>query len=216
MQKPVSKAASLKLVGGRLCLDFLNTGEWYASAGPLDYLTSYNELVKWAGHAGALSSGEVHQLEQQSQSHPQDAEKVYKMAIKLRSALLRMFHALQRQEEPAGADLEIFNAALSKTMKRLTLSPDQGRFNWGWQDAGLPLDKVLWPIVKDAAELFTSDQLPRVSRCADDTCGWFFLDTSRNRSRRWCDMKDCGNRAKVKRHYQKSKITHLQAQSPPA
>ena len=207
MDNPVSKEASLKLVGGRLCLDFLNTGEWYASDGPIEYLTSYNELIKWAGHAGALSRGEVQQLEQQSESRPQDAAKVYKMAIKLRSALLGMFHALQRQEEPAGADLEIFNAALSKTMKRLTLSVDQGRFSWDWQEAGLPLDKVLWPIVKDAAELFTSDQLPRVSRCADDTCGWLFLDTSRNRSRRWCDMKDCGNRAKVKRHYQKSKIT---------
>lgn len=207
MDKPVSKAASLKLVGGRLCLDFLNTGEWYASDGPREYLTSYIELVKWAGHAGALSPGEVQQLEQWSENHPEDAAKVYRMAIKLRSALLRMFHAVQRQEEPAGADLETFNAALSKTMKRVTLSLDQGRFSWDWQEAGLPLDKVLWPIVKDAAELFTSDQLLRVSHCSDDTCGWLFLDTSRNRSRRWCDMKDCGNRAKVKRHYQKSKIT---------
>jgi predicted RNA-binding Zn ribbon-like protein len=207
VDKSVSKAASLNLVGGRLCLDFLNTGEWYASGGPREYLTSYNELVKWAGHAGALSPGEVRQLEQQSETRPEDAAKVYKTAIKLRSALLRMFHAVQRQEEPAGADMEIFNAALSKTMKRLALSLDQGRFSWDWQDAGLPLDKVLWPIVKDAAELFTSDQLPRVSHCADDTCGWLFLDTSRNCSRRWCDMKDCGNRAKVKRHYQKSKIT---------
>jgi predicted RNA-binding Zn ribbon-like protein len=117
-----------------------------------------------------------------------------------------MFLALEKQKEPEKADLEIFNAALSKTMKKLILSVDQGRFSWGWQEAGLPLEKVLWPIVKDAAELFTSEQLPRVSRCADDTCRWFFLDTSRNRNRRWCDMKDCGNRAKVKRHYQKSKI----------
>lgn len=216
MDKPVSKAASLKLVGGRLCLDFLNTGEWYASAGPKEYLTSYNELVKWAGHAGALSQEEALQLEQQSESRPQDAAQVYKMAIKLRSALLRMFHALQRQEEPTETDLEIFNSALSKTMKQLTLSIDQGRFNWSWHEAGSPLDKVLWPIVKDAAELFTSDQLPRVSRCVDDTCGWFFLDTSRNHSRRWCDMKDCGNRAKVKHHYQKSKITLLKTPSPSA
>lgn len=216
MDMIVSKSASLKLVGGRLCLDFLNTGEWHASGGPKEYLTSYNELVKWAAHAGALNQEEAQQLEQQSKSRPQDALKVYKMAINLRSTLLRMFHALQQQEEPAEADLEIFNAALSKTMKRLTLSLDQGRFNWGWHEAGLDLDKVLWPIVKDAAELFTSDQLPRVSRCVDDTCGWFFLDTSHNHSRRWCDMKDCGNRAKVKRHYQKSKITLLKTPSPAA
>jgi predicted RNA-binding Zn ribbon-like protein len=63
-------------------------------------------------------------------------------------------------------------------------------------------DDVLAPVVWSAAELLTSGPLERVRECpGDDTCGWLFLDTSRNGSRRWCDMRTCGNRAKARRHY---------------
>jgi predicted RNA-binding Zn ribbon-like protein len=64
---------------------------------------------------------------------------------------------------------------------------------------------MLWPVVRDAADLLTSKELNRVGRCADERCGWLFVDTSRNRSRRWCSMESCGNRAKARRHYRKSR-----------
>ncbi|MCB0153982.1 MAG: CGNR zinc finger domain-containing protein, partial [Anaerolineae bacterium] len=54
-----------------------------------------------------------------------------------------------------------------------------------------------------AAELLTSDRLNRVGQCAGESCGWLFLDTTRNHSRRWCEMEHCGNRAKAKRHYRR-------------
>jgi predicted RNA-binding Zn ribbon-like protein len=61
---------------------------------------------------------------------------------------------------------------------------------------------MLWPILRSAAEVLTSEKRTRLGQCADDRgCGWLFLDTSKNRSRRWCDMEDCGNRAKARRHY---------------
>jgi predicted RNA-binding Zn ribbon-like protein len=64
---------------------------------------------------------------------------------------------------------------------------------------------MLAPIVKSAADLLLSDMLDRVKQCEGDPCGWLFLDTSRNRSRRWCSMEDCGNRAKARRFYQRKK-----------
>ncbi len=57
------------------------------------------------------------------------------------------------------------------------------------------------PIIKSAADFLVSSDLKRLKQCADDFCGWLFIDKSRNYSRRWCSMKDCGNRAKAHRHY---------------
>jgi len=64
---------------------------------------------------------------------------------------------------------------------------------------------VLWPVAHDAAELLASDQLPRLRECAADDCCWLFLDESKNRSRVWCDMRVCGNRAKARRHYARTR-----------
>ncbi|MCP4218989.1 MAG: hypothetical protein GY765_30425 [bacterium] len=203
MEQIVGKADSLKLVGGRSCLDFVNTADWHGSETIVEHLDSYRDLVLWAGHALALSASDVGALIHEAEKRPAEAAKVYKAAIIWREALLRIFYAIQRQEKPAQKDLDIFNKLLSKTMKHLRLSLAPAGPCWGWTEAGEALERVLWPVVKDAAELLTSEQLPRVSRCADETCGWLFIDTSRNRSRRWCDMKDCGNRAKVRRHYRK-------------
>ncbi|HSH12932.1 MAG TPA: CGNR zinc finger domain-containing protein, partial [Desulfurivibrionaceae bacterium] len=92
------------------------------------------------------------------------------------------------------------------TLAQARLVPGEDHFEWGWSDAG-GLRRLLWPIVRSAAELLTSEKLERVGQCAGDSCGWLFLDTSRNRSRRWCEMEHCGNRAKARRHYRRQKRT---------
>jgi predicted RNA-binding Zn ribbon-like protein len=62
-----------------------------------------------------------------------------------------------------------------------------------------------WAAALEAARILTSpEESARVRQCADDECGWFFLDTSRNRTRRWCSMKVCGNRNKVRRFYERT------------
>jgi predicted RNA-binding Zn ribbon-like protein len=64
---------------------------------------------------------------------------------------------------------------------------------------------MLAPVVRAAADLATSAELSRIRECGSDTCFWLFLDRSKNGTRRWCDMKVCGNRAKARRHYQRGK-----------
>ncbi len=205
MNEQAAGAATIKLVGGRLSLDFVNTADWRNIDGHLEYINSYGELISWGGHAGALSDFEVNLLGQEAERHPGEAKGVYESAMKLRGALLEIFHHRCRGESPAEGNLKIFNHAISKAMSHLTLSMEKGRFCWDWSGKVPALDKVLWPVVKDAADLLTSEISGRIRSCAGERCGWLFLDTSRNRSRRWCDMKECGNRAKVKRHYHKSK-----------
>ncbi|MEV1131134.1 CGNR zinc finger domain-containing protein [Agromyces sp. NPDC049794] len=54
-----------------------------------------------------------------------------------------------------------------------------------------------------AVELMTDPRLDRVKQCPG--CGWLFVDTSKNRSRRWCSMEMCGGRDKALRHYRKQR-----------
>jgi predicted RNA-binding Zn ribbon-like protein len=89
-------------------------------------------------------------------------------------------------------------------MSHLRLVPGRDRVEWAWSGERL-LDDVAWRVARSAADLLTTADLALVRECAADTCGWLFLDRSRNRSRRWCDMNVGGNRAKVRRHYLKTK-----------
>jgi predicted RNA-binding Zn ribbon-like protein len=77
-----------------------------------------------------------------------------------------------------------------------------GALAWDWEDEGGSADLMLWPIARSAADVLTSPrELARVRQCPGAGCGWVFLDETKNRSRRWCDMDVCGNRAKARRHY---------------
>jgi predicted RNA-binding Zn ribbon-like protein len=64
---------------------------------------------------------------------------------------------------------------------------------------------VAWWVARSAAELLTSKELTSVRECAGYDCGRLFMDGTKNRSRRWCDMASCGNRAKGRRHYERRK-----------
>jgi predicted RNA-binding Zn ribbon-like protein len=122
----------------------------------------------------------------------------------LRETLYRAFSAIAQEKTPAAGDLQQINeAALQALQHRCLTRVDKGyRWEWRW-DEGSPLERVLWPVAQSAAELLTSDKLYTVRLCEASDCEWLFLDNSRNRSRRWCDMTSCGNRQKARRHYQR-------------
>jgi len=116
----------------------------------------------------------------------------------VREAMYRVFKAAIEHWPPPPEDLAAFNRELrlARAHQRLVGSPD---FGWGWDETSPALDRVLWPVVRSAAEVLTSADLARVGQCPGEECGWLFLDTSRSRRRQWCDMADCGNLAKVRR-----------------
>jgi predicted RNA-binding Zn ribbon-like protein len=195
-------AATLPLRGGRLCLDFANTVDWHAGVRHgQEYLTTYAELVAWGRHAGSVAEGEARALLETAASQPEQAQAALDQAIALREVIYRIFSALAHDRPADAGDLAALNAALAGAYARLRLRAGEPRFSWAWEPDGPALDRMLWPVVRSAAELLASDELGRVRECAGDSCGWLFLDTSKNRSRRWCDMAGCGNRAKARRHY---------------
>jgi len=198
-------ASMFELSGGRLCLDFANTVSKRPSDHPEELLNSYGDLVSWSQQAGLAAEREVRALLQGAKRHPATAAAVLERAIALREAIYRIFSAVAGERAARASDLATLNAALAEALPRLGIVPKGNRFAWEWTANGQRLDRMLWPVTQSAADLLTSRELPQVRECEAQNCGWLFMDRSRNRSRRWCDMKVCGNRAKARRHYERKR-----------
>jgi predicted RNA-binding Zn ribbon-like protein len=198
-------AAQQSLVGGRPCLDFINTVDWHASAHPIEYLTSYTELVVWSRHAQLLTEVESQQLLTRAARCPTDASTTLATAIALREALYRTFLATLAGESPTPDDLALFNAARAQALAHSEIATADKGFAWHWKANEEDLGWMLWPITLSAADVLLSPDLQQMKECPGTGCGWLFLDTSKNHTRRWCTMEGCGNRAKARSHYQRKR-----------
>jgi len=202
-----------KLIGGQLCLDFANTADFHATGSPRERLVSFRALVHWARQAGIVCPPEEADLLKISAIRRREAAGLLSQAIALREAIYHALSALAHRREPPARALEILNRMIAVALAHARLARQHDSFVWDWERESSRLDWILWPIVWSAVEVLTSDHLGKVRECAsDDGCGWLFLDTSRNGSRRWCDMSDCGNRAKARRHYQRVRTKAARAQ----
>lgn len=195
-----------KLVAGELCLDFANTAEWHASDTPIELLRTYRDLVTWSQRVGLLDAETAGRLLREVRKHPADAAAVLTRAIALREAIYGIVLAILQRRPPDASILQGFNRELRTAFRHLQVVPRPGGLAWNWDFADRHFEAMLWPVVRSAAELLTSERHARIGQCADDRgCGWLFLDTTKNRSRRWCAMGDCGNRAKARRYYRRSR-----------
>ncbi|MGA9532873.1 MAG: ABATE domain-containing protein [Anaerolineales bacterium] len=191
---------------GRLSLDFANTAEWHASENPTEHIGSYGDLVVWGKQARLLSAGQANTLRAKAEKSPTKAERVLRDALALREAIYRIFSSMADGARPDASDLDLLAENLKRAIAEGELTTEGESYGWKWPADDLSLGKMLWPVASDAVDLLRSDDVGRVGECADDRgCGWLFLDTSRNHSRRWCSMESCGNRAKARRHYERVK-----------
>lgn len=190
----------VKFIAGSLCLDFVNTVGGRAAAGTAirDKLASYEDVLGWSLLAGSLDRAAFRGLAATAARDPARAAALMRRAIRLRETLYRIFIRMLHGARPAAGDLAAFAAELAAARASQHLVLGAGSFVWKLSESAESLDRVLWPVSLSAADLLTSGDLDAIRLCAGHECGWLFLDTSRNRQRRWCDMRDCGNRAKVR------------------
>ncbi len=183
--------------GGHLALDFANTvSSRVDGKGPIERLPTWRELVRFARQAEIVSGKDADRLFRWGEAHPAPAEKLRRAALELRDSLYDVSLAVANERKPDPADL----AVLTAWSRRLRLDE---RLEWVWADGDDAPDAFLAPVVKKAIEILTSEWKARLRECGSDTCAWVFLDTSKNRSRRWCDMKTCGNREKARRFHER-------------
>jgi predicted RNA-binding Zn ribbon-like protein len=213
-----SRENKFKLIGGVSSVDFVNTiggrGRSAKTSRERDYratirderLDEYADLLAWSKKSGLLSEREVKTLERKAKEEPKAAEAILKRAVKLREAVYRLFKAAIEGWQPDVADVNKLNEELLLAREHENLVFDKRGFRFEWKNEGVSLDKVLWMLAQSAADILTSEKLSRVKQCGGDSCGWIFLDTSRSGNRTWCDMKDCGNLAKVHRFRRKKAV----------
>ena len=204
----MTNALDFDFDAGELCLDYANTAEMHASQKPDESLHDFEDLVTWGQAAGLVAPGRAKDLRRIAREHVDEVYAFYGRAIGLREAIYGIFAQTAGEQMVNPEDLALLNQTLRQALPHLQVISSSMGFNWGWEDDPQALDQIIWPVARSAADLLTSNNLTRVRQCADDRgCGYLFMDTSRNRSRRWCSMESCGNRAKATRHYKKIRKT---------
>ncbi len=192
--------------GGALALDFANSIEKRPRPEPVELLHTYCDVVAWARQAGLVDGNQAERLRAAARRRPREAQRVFRRAVRLREAIFRAFAAIAARLPVDRSEVDAIRREALTAYEHGRLARAGGVFQWEFPGAAAGLDAVLWPIAKNAVELLADrEALSAVRECASDRCAWLFLDCSRNRSRRWCDMKVCGNRAKSRRHYRRAR-----------
>lgn len=180
-------------IGGDPAVDFLNTVSWRRDpARQRDSLESYGHVLSWMSAVPLFDAGTATQLEGLAVDNPSAAASELTTIAKLRDETYR---ALLEGLRPLALE-ELLPAAHAGS--RLEKDPGGA---WRWIPAELSLAVPRHRLTLELGRLLTSDSIARFHRCEDDFCGWVFLDTSRQRNRRWCSAADCGNRNRVRAHY---------------
>jgi predicted RNA-binding Zn ribbon-like protein len=196
------RAGKLPIVGGRVCLDFINTSSGRGTDHHKENLKSYFDFLAWAHHAGILAADGTLELLARARARPAAARRAFSQALALREALHVIFSAIiHRRLVPAPAAAAL-NGFMAKSAQAERFEPGSDGFGWRWTPAQpVGLDRPLWPIVRAAIELLADGPPDRLKACGGGSaCGWIFLDQTRNGRRRWCEMEVCGSRAKMRRY----------------
>ena len=193
----VENVGRMRLVGGNLALDLINTRSGPPVGSPDDdVLTGYPELVAWAVYAGALTKAEAAALREQSRKNPRGALAAFARSLRVRDDLDEVFRALAADRSPNTSVLARLRDDEADALGHGQL--DRGStFAWTWRDDHT-LARPLRPVVHAAVQLLTSGALDRIKEC--EGCRFIFIDESKNRSRRWCSMEDCGTAEKIRRY----------------
>ena len=181
------------LIAGDPSLELLNTISDWTAAEPRDYLPNLGEAFRLGTLVGLLAPAEAKRLA----VLPAGTE--LRRLKELRSRLQRIVRSAINGKPPADEDLDALarDAADAAHEAELRMAGDRLTRVIPVEKAGVAT--LRWRIVEAAIALLASDELARVGACP--TCGWFFLDITKNRSRRWCSMATCGSVDKSRRYY---------------
>jgi predicted RNA-binding Zn ribbon-like protein len=183
---------AFELIAGHPALDLVNTLDWrFRKDGSEEFLNSYEDLLRFTRESGVLKPAQIRQ------SRPAAGARVLKRCIDLREAIAEIIYARLDGRPPSATSLRTLKRSIQEARAQQQLHWKQERLEWDWRenDSGLPL----WALSLSASDLMTSDSVDRVRACDNPECRWLFLDSSKNHTRRWCDMKVCGNRMKARR-----------------
>jgi predicted RNA-binding Zn ribbon-like protein len=198
---PGTYPGTYKLVGGEPSLDLINTVSWPGTDREHDWFDRTTNVTLWAVAAGLLGEADRKRIDQALANDPSQSDAQLAAVRTLRAALRDAIAPRAAGETPARVPLEQLDRLLHQAFRRRRLDP--GTLRWTWLPA-TNLEEIMAPVVWNAGRVLTEIDHRRLGLCP--SCDWLFHDTTRNRSRRWCDMGDCGSRDKALRYYHRHKL----------
>lgn len=192
--------AEIELAGNALSLDFANTLNSRRVPTPRDYIGDYAAWLAWSAHAGALPADAVSAL-----ARATSPDAALARAHRLRDTVYATFSAIAAgRAADRDALAELATAYGSAIANGAFVRRSDAGYALQWTPGRPPNpDAPLWPVAHSAGELLLHGPLGRIGECPG--CGWLFLDTSRNGTRRWCSMATCGSRDKMARYHHRSR-----------
>jgi predicted RNA-binding Zn ribbon-like protein len=151
---------TFQFVGGAPALDFCNTAGVVGPHRRDDALSSFSDLARWARRAGLVRAGDARRLRRLPGTRA-----VLRRARALREAVYRLFTARVSRRPLPRADLRLLNRELARALARRRVAPAAA---WTWDAPPRP-DRVLWPVVENAAELLASPAVAGARVCGHPT-----------------------------------------------
>jgi predicted RNA-binding Zn ribbon-like protein len=187
---------TFQLVAGHPALDLVNTLDWrFRKDGPEELLKSYQDLLRFMEQSKLLTSQQARRLLRWSSVRA--GARTLECCRELREAIAEMLYA-QLGRNYTTAPLRTLERYFKAARLQQKLGWKQPGLEWRWPET-LGAELPLGVLAQSASDLMISENAPRVRACDNPECRWLFLDTSKNHTRRWCDMKVCGNRMKARR-----------------
>ena len=187
------------LCGGHPALDFVNSlDNRFRDDGPDEMLATYGDLLRFLVETALLSREHARVLNETVP--PEAATRALQSARELREAAAAVLYGSLEKKKPQQQDIRLLerhflNASRHRELQWQPAAP----LAWHWGRHEEDPDLPVWVLALSVSDLLLSPDMERVRTCAADTCRWLFLDTSRNHTRRWCNMNVCGNRMKARR-----------------
>lgn len=191
------RTGTLSLVAGKLALDFTNTESGRGSEEHLDHLQTAADLIAWAAHAKIIGEKDASLARRIIKDQNKLARHLVARGRFLRETVYQINSNVVAGKSPAKKLLHSLTATHAEMLATATLTPHGDNYGWTWHPKAELTAAILGPVTLSALNLLVDADLSRIKQCRGNHCGWLFYDSTKNKSRQWCDMSVCGNRAKA-------------------
>jgi len=190
---------NFELIAGHPTLDLVNTLDWRFRDEPPaeELLKDFDDLVHFTEQSGLMSNAQARRL-LRNVSTSKGAQ-IVDAVRELREASAEVLYAALEGKDPSASSIKLLERYCREAQESEHLRWDGAKLAWELAQSSAPSELPLWMLSLSAAELMTSEEMHKLRACGNSECQWLFLDTSKNHTRRWCDMKICGNRMKARR-----------------
>jgi len=193
-----TKGRAFELTGGHPALDLVNTLDWrFRESGPEELLEDYSDVVRFVEQSGLMSATDARKILRSVADNR--AAKVVAAVRQMREAAAEALYAAVGGKNPSSGAVQRLEDCFAEARKQQELRWDGEKLRWMLPGSASLTALPLWLLSLSTAALMTSEQMHLLRECGNTECRWLFVDTSKNHTRRWCDMKICGNRMKARR-----------------